>query len=152
MRSAVPGAAVVEQELCKPDAALSAARSFAGRELADAAVELELPGARLVRLELMAAHSRLPEAQQEHSPPAVPHAGLPALQEPLAAQQLSRGLPVAAALPELPGAVSSRLAARELETSALRPEAQLALLLEQAEELRDAVAREAAQLPAAAFL
>lgn len=77
LRSAVLDAVVEERELCKPDAALFAARSFSARELADAAVELVLRGARFVRLELTAARSRLLEEQQEHSPPGVPHAGLP---------------------------------------------------------------------------
>lgn len=136
---------------CKPDAALSAARSFAGQEAVDAEVELELRGARFVQLEQTAAHSRPPEEPQEHSPPAVPHAGLPELLEQSAAQQLSRGLRVWAALPGLPGAVSPRLVAREPELPVLQPGAQPALLLEPAERLRDAVAREAAPLPAAAF-
>ena len=81
LRSAVLGAAVEARAPYKPGAGPSAARSFAGREPADAAVELELQGARLVRPELTAAHSRLLEEPQEHSPRAAPHAGLPELLE-----------------------------------------------------------------------
>ncbi len=81
LRSAVLAAAVEVRALYKPDAALSAARSFSGREPVDAAAELELLAARFVRLERIAAHSRLAAELQEHSPPAVRHAGLPVLLE-----------------------------------------------------------------------
>jgi hypothetical protein len=82
LRSAVLDAAEEAQGLYKPDAGLSAARSFADREpVMDAAAELELPAARFVRLELIAAHSRLAAELPEHSPPAVRHAGLPVLLE-----------------------------------------------------------------------
>lgn len=56
-------------------------------------------------------------------------------------------------MPELVDAASQRLVEQELELPASRPEAQLALLLEPAEALRDAAEQEAqpAQLPAAAF-
>lgn len=150
-QSAVLDAAVEVPELCKPDAALSAARSFSGRELEDAEAELELLDAQPVRLELTAAHSRPAAAPQEHSPRAVPLAEQAVLPESLAAQQLWLGLPVWAALPGLPGAALQQLAA-EPELPALQPGVRPALLLAPVE-LRDGVERqaEAEQLSVAAY-
>ena len=150
-QSAVLDAAVEVPELCKPDAALSAARSFSGRELEDAEAELELLDAQLVRLELTAAHSLPAAGPQEHSPPAVPLAEQAVLLESLAEQQLWLGLPAWAVLPGLPDAALQQLAA-EPEPPALRPQAQPALLPEP-EELLGAAEREpeAELLPVAAY-
>lgn len=153
LRSAALDAVVEARAPYKPDAALSAARSFADRAPVDAAVERELTASQFVQMEPMAVHSRLLEEPQEHSPLAVPHAGLPEWQEQSAVPQLSLGSLVWAALPELVDAASQQLATLALELPALRPGAQPALLLEPAEALRDAAEQDAEseQLPAAAF-